>query len=69
MTNAKTEAIEKADAELNNAGLPTYSDLIETLRKIQRYAVEDGFSDFQARIAMDSTARAKVEAAYAGERV
>ena len=32
VAEAKTEAIAAADAELNNAGLPTYSELVEALR-------------------------------------
>ena len=35
MTEAtKTEAIAQADAELNNAGLPTYSELLAALRGV-----------------------------------
>lgn len=32
MNQAKTEAVANADAELNNAGLPTYSELLVALR-------------------------------------
>lgn len=32
--NAKTEAIAAADAHLNNAGLPTYTELLAALRDL-----------------------------------
>lgn len=31
---AETEAVAQADAELSNAGLPTYSELVAALREI-----------------------------------
>jgi hypothetical protein len=34
---AVEEAIEKADAEMNNVGQPTYSDLVDMLRTADRY--------------------------------
>ena len=33
MTDTQTEAIAQADAHLNNAGLPTYSELAALLRR------------------------------------
>lgn len=40
MNAAQTEAIANADAHLNNAGLATYSDLLQTLRVIH-FTLED----------------------------
>lgn len=49
--NAKTEAIEKADAELNNAGLPTYSEMVASLRYLSNQAALSDLSDAnQSRI-------------------
>jgi len=36
MNTTKIEAIADADAHSNNAGLPTYSELVEALRKAER---------------------------------
>jgi hypothetical protein len=36
MTNIKAEAIAQADANLNNAGLPTYTEVLEMLKDAQR---------------------------------
>lgn len=35
MNQAKTEAIAAADAELNNTGLPTYTELLAALREVR----------------------------------
>ncbi|QMI49677.1 hypothetical protein [Burkholderia sp. MBR-1] len=32
--NAKTEAIANADVQANDAGLPTYTDLLETIERL-----------------------------------
>ena len=35
MNEAQTEAIAQADAELSNAALPTYSELLDALNRIE----------------------------------
>jgi hypothetical protein len=37
-TNTKIEAIKTADAHLNNAGLPTYSQALEIIRQLKPLA-------------------------------
>jgi hypothetical protein len=37
MTEYQKHAIAEADAQLNNAALPTYSELVETLRRVDSY--------------------------------
>lgn len=38
---AKTEAIANADAHTNDAGLPTYSDLLETIERLLALELPD----------------------------
>lgn len=35
MNEAQTEAIAAADAHLNNAGMPTYTEMAEALKKLR----------------------------------
>lgn len=39
--NAKTEAIANADAHTNDVGLPTYSDLLETIERLLALELPD----------------------------
>ncbi len=41
MNQAKTEAIAQANAELNNAGLPTYSELLAAMQEALPYINDD----------------------------
>jgi hypothetical protein len=59
---AKAEAIAQADAELNNAGLPTYSDLLAALKELEdcyaMYCIVGRFNETPVCVARALLARA-----------
>lgn len=48
MSNAKQEAIAQADAHLNNAGLPTYTELRKALERLGSACDGDALGTVQA---------------------
>jgi len=62
---AKTEAIANANAHLNNAGLPTYDDLLAALKAfLAKHDDRDGLSDLwpkEAALARAIIAKARGE--------
>lgn len=64
MNTAQTAAIDQADAELQNAALPTYGELLEALRGISVCTAPRGDAEtndaYETRLAMLPKAYAKV---------